>query len=192
MSVPVFSTPVALRLESVLPGRTRTCVFVGLDSVSAPVSHCSTEAIRSVTHLVLALANEDWHLKFEPKGADRTSPARLPPARFSWSAVLLPQAPALASACVHRPCAHPATGGTRKRSVPGRVHSVSKSCGSRCAAARCGANPLLTHGTVESPAKLSLRHYLESARAAASNQSPRRCVQHLSLANGCSHKLSAS
>jgi hypothetical protein len=130
---------------------------------------------------------------FEPKGAGRDcSRPRLPPARFSWSAVLLPQAPALASACVHRPCAHPATGGTRKRSVPGRVHSVSKSCGSRSAPARWGANPFLTHGTVESPAKLSLRHCIESARAAASNQSPGLCVQPLSLANGGSHKFSAS
>ena len=91
---------------------------------------------------------------FEPKGADGTSPARLPPARFSWSAVLLPHAPVLASVCVHQRCAHPATGGTRKCSVPGRVHSVPKSSGSR-EARPPGANPFLTHGTVESPAKCS-------------------------------------
>jgi hypothetical protein len=91
---------------------------------------------------------------FEPKGADGTSPARLLPARFSWSAVLLPHAPVLASVCVHQRCAHPATGGTRKRSVPGRVHSIPKS-GGFPEAPPPGANPFLTHGTVESPAKCS-------------------------------------
>jgi len=55
------------------------------------------------------------------------------------------------------PRAHPATGGTRKLSVPGRVHSHSqelwfrRGCGQHAA-----SNPFLTHGTVESPAKLLL------------------------------------
>jgi len=91
---------------------------------------------------------------FEPKGAGGTSPARLPPARFSWSTVLLPHASVLASVCVHQRCAHPATGGTRKRSVPGRVHSIPKSSGFP-EARPPGANPFLTRGTVESPAKCS-------------------------------------
>ena len=91
---------------------------------------------------------------FEPKGAGGTSPARLPPARFSWSTVLLPHVSVLASVCVHQRCAHPATGGTRKRSVPGRVHSIPKSSGFP-EARPPGANPFLTRGTVESPAKCS-------------------------------------
>jgi len=53
------------------------------------------------------------------------------------------------------PSAHPATSGTRKLSVPGRVHSVSKSCGYQEAFLPPKSNPFLTHGTVESPAKLS-------------------------------------
>jgi hypothetical protein len=54
---------------------------------------------------------------------------------------------------VHQLGAHPATGGTRKRSVPGRVHSIPKSGGSPEASLLPEANPLLTRGTVESPAK---------------------------------------
>jgi hypothetical protein len=81
------------------------------------------------------------------------APALLPPARFSWSTILLPHAPVLASACVHQLGAHPATGGTRKLSVPGRVHSMPKSCGSQKAPLPPGSNPFLTRGTVESPAK---------------------------------------
>ena len=54
---------------------------------------------------------------------------------------------------VHQLCAHPATGGTRKLSVPGRVHSIPKSCGSQEAFLPPGSNPFLTRGTVESPAK---------------------------------------
>jgi hypothetical protein len=53
------------------------------------------------------------------------------------------------------PCAHPASGGTRKPSVPVRVHSVRESFGfadSRCQAP--ASNPFLTRDTVESPAKL--------------------------------------
>src|SRR5438874_1039530 len=45
----------------------------------------------------------------------------LPPARFSWSTVLLPHVRVLTSLCVHRLCAHPAAGGARKPSVPGRL-----------------------------------------------------------------------
>jgi hypothetical protein len=45
--------------------------------------------------------------------------------------------------------------GTRKRSVPVRVHSVPKSFGfTSHACAWPASNPFLTHGTVESPAKL--------------------------------------
>jgi hypothetical protein len=59
----------------------------------------------------------------------------------------------LASACVHQLCAHPATGGTRKLSVPGRVHSIPKSCGSQEPVPVPESNPFLTRDTVESPAK---------------------------------------
>ena len=45
--------------------------------------------------------------------------------------------------------------GTRKRSVPVRVHSVGKNFGfTGRACALPASNPFLTHGTVESPAKL--------------------------------------
>ena len=57
----------------------------------------------------------------------------------------------------------------RKYSVPGRVHSVYNIFGwSRGDAA---SNPLRTHGTVESPAKLSFIAQITTGRAAASNQS---------------------
>ena len=53
--------------------------------------------------------------------------------------------------------------GARKPSVPGRVHSVLESCGSQAAlGALPGSNPFLTHGTVESPAKLFLRRFLKN------------------------------
>jgi len=96
----------------------------------------------------------------------------LPPARFSWSTVLLPHAPVFASAYVHQLCAHPPrVRRTRKLSVPGRVHSISKSCGSQEPSLVPESNPFLTRGTVESPAKYlgaALRKNLR--RAAASNQ----------------------
>src|SRR5581483_7783196 len=47
----------------------------------------------------------------------------------------------------------PPSGGTRKPSVPGRVHSVSKSCGCPESSRFPGSNPFLTRDTVESPAK---------------------------------------
>jgi hypothetical protein len=59
----------------------------------------------------------------------------------------------LASACMHQLGAHPATGGTRKLSVPGRVHSRPKSSGSPKAGLLPESNPFVTRGTVESPAK---------------------------------------
>src|SRR5690242_14399521 len=69
--------------------------------------------------------------------------------------------------CLSPADAHPATGGTRKPSVPGRVHSEPKSCGCRRAAAPADSNPLLTHGTVESPAKC-----LEAALLIMHRESP--------------------
>jgi hypothetical protein len=55
------------------------------------------------------------------------------------------------------------TPGSRKPSVPGRVHSVPESCGSQAAlGALPGSNPLLTHGTVESPTKRFLRRFLKN------------------------------
>src|SRR5271166_4923769 len=83
-----------------------------------PFSHPSGSSASLADVLVGPLSTRK-----EPAGLLRSE---LPPARFSWSTVLLPHAPILASACVHPLCAHPATGGSRKRSVPVRVHSVSK------------------------------------------------------------------
>ena len=94
---------------------------------------------------------------FEPKGADRTSPALLPPARFFWSTILLPHALVLASACVHQLCAHPATGGTRKLSVPGRVHSDAKELWFPGSIAASGVQPVCDsrHGRIACKVSLS-------------------------------------
>jgi hypothetical protein len=68
--------------------------------------------------------------------------------------------------------AHPATSGTRKLSVPGRVHSVPKSCGFSEAWWLPEFNPFVTRGTVESPAKCRCAAPSNwSRRADASNQS---------------------
>jgi hypothetical protein len=86
------------------------------------------EAIRSVTHLVLARAPGILFSKSFPD--------------FCFSIRAAP---------------NPDSSGSRKRSVPVRVHSVRKNSGFTgpgCLAP--ASNPLLTHGTVESPAKLSL------------------------------------
>ena len=94
-------------------------------------------------------------LNFEPKGADRTSPARLPPARFSWSPVFYSCRPILGKPQSHWPRAQSRrVPESRKLSVPGRVHSAPKRCGSRAALCAPGSNPLLTHDTFESPVKL--------------------------------------
>ena len=95
-------------------------------------------------------------LNFEPKGAGRDcSRSRLPPARFSWSPVFYSCRPILGKPQSHWPRAQSRrVPGSRKLSVPGRVHSVPKSCGSQAALCAPGSNPLLTHDTVESPAKL--------------------------------------
>lgn len=132
-------------------------------------------AIRSVSHLDLA---REWRMPGQAKCSNRKQrgfgyPSPLPPARFSWSTVLLPHALVLASACGHPRGAHPAQGGTRKPSVPGRVHSMAKSGGSQEAGRPPKSNPWLTRGTVESPAKRLLSCVdKELGRAAASNQSP--------------------
>jgi hypothetical protein len=89
------------------------------------------EAIRSVTHLVLAPIRKSLFIKSFPVfffvflAIDLVRPSR-----FS---------------------------GTRKRSVPVRVHSVYKSFGFVVSCHQVPtSNPFLTHGTVESPAKLLL------------------------------------
>jgi hypothetical protein len=83
---------------------------------------------------------------------------RLLPARF-WSNISLTKRARLDKRVGPHPRgAHPALGGTRKLSVPGRVHSVAESFGFRKAAALpCQSNPFLTRGTVESPAKFPER-----------------------------------
>jgi hypothetical protein len=52
--------------------------------------------------------------------------------------------------------------GSRKRSVPGPVHSIPESCGSQAAVGLPGSNPLLTQGTVESPEKRCFRRWLNN------------------------------
>ena len=127
-----------------------------------------SEAIRSVTHLVLAPDREDF-LSFLYKlprlclGLSCDQPVR--PSRFC---------------------------GTRKRSVPVRVHSVSKSSGFADASSKPPAsNPLLTHGTVESPAKHFLKQFHCPLKEECGRlQSVLRALrQPLSLAGGRAPKL---
>src|SRR4051794_38001751 len=112
--------------------------------------------IRSVSHLDLARVGamtRRLHKLSNRKERTGRLLLELPPARFCWSTLPLPRALALASACVHPRCAHPTSGGTRKLSVPGRVHSVPESCGSQAALRLPRSNPFVTRDTVESPAK---------------------------------------
>jgi len=70
---------------------TRACVFVFLNRTFVGCAHRDdpfSQPSGSSAFWADVLAESN----FEPKGADRTSPALLPPARFSWSTVLLPHA----------------------------------------------------------------------------------------------------
>ncbi len=78
-------------------------------------------------------------------------PALAPFGSVSWPTVLLPRAPIAPSACAHQFCAHPACGGTRKLSAPGRVHSVPKDL--LFVSSQLTADPFSNRGTVESPLK---------------------------------------
>lgn len=131
----------------------------------------------------------------EPKGADWTSPAQLPPARFCWSTVVLSRVLALASARAHPPSAHPAFGGTRKPSVPGRVHSVPKSYGSQ-ATSLLAVQPVSDsrHGRIACKVFLSctVAKFQLVRRAAASNQSQGLSAPTPSLAGGCSPNSTSS
>jgi len=101
------------------------------------------EAIRSVTHPVLALRRATLRTERNP----RVAPAGFPPARFLGQPLLMP----VARQCQVAPrVPTSAMAEARKYSVPARVHSVHKNSGwSRGNAA---SNPSRTHGTVESPA----------------------------------------
>ena len=104
------------------------------------------------------------HPPLNRKGGPAATPLRL----VSCAPSAYPLRPGSASAsediffrcmiCFHLPAWCPSGFcGTRKRSVPGRVHSVGKSfgfAGSCCQAP--ASNPLWTHGTVESPIKYLL------------------------------------
>jgi len=92
----------------------------------------------------------------ERSGPDGSG-SQLPPARFCWATHLYSRSPRLASRGRAGPAPNPGLPGSRKRSVPDRVHSMPKSSGSPKASRLPGSNPLLTHGTVESPAKFFLR-----------------------------------
>jgi len=146
----------------------------------SPLSPCSSEAIRSVTHLVLAPGGRwEQFIQIEPKGTGGTGPWPVPSGPLFCSTVRIPVAsglvksaalasvsftlghdlvsPAayeLAALQLRSPARPTRFCESRKRSVPVRVHSVSKSfgfVGSRHQAP--AANPFVTHGTVESPAK---------------------------------------
>src|SRR5258706_652290 len=84
--------------------------------------------------------------------------------------------------------------GTRKRSVPVRVHSVPKSFGfTSHACAWPASNPFLTHGTVESPAKLLPLQITAKVTECDRLQSVLRAVrQPLSLAGGRAPKFKFS
>jgi hypothetical protein len=121
------------------------------------------QAIRSVTHLDLAPIRCSLFY-FEPKGAGRRfCPGSL--RLVSLGSFLLRPPPDIVKP-LH--CAQLRFAESRKHSVPGRVHSVSKNGGSPLLA----PNPLVTHGTVESPANPAFQSVLNSSRAAGSNQSP--------------------
>ena len=124
------------------------------DSGPFPREPLLKEAIRSVTHLVLALAaRESNSSTIEPKGTGGTRPLPVPPGPLFCSTVRIPVAPGLVKSAppafvsftpVHDWVSPAATssqlwatnparptrfGESRKRSVPVRVHSVSKSFG---------------------------------------------------------------
>jgi hypothetical protein len=105
-------------------------VISSFDSGPFPTEPRLSEAIRSVTHLVLAPDRKFFLLKASRLFFVFLAIDSVRPSRFS---------------------------GTRKYSVPVRVHSVSKRFGfvGSCHQAPA-ANPFLTHGTVESPAKCFL------------------------------------
>jgi len=98
------------------------------------------EAIRSVTHPVLALRRATLRTERNP----RVAPAGFPPARFLGQPLLMP----VARQCQVAPrVPTSAMAEARKYSVPARVHSVHKNSGwSRGNAA---SNPSRTHGTPE-------------------------------------------
>jgi hypothetical protein len=130
------------------------------------------------------------NLNFEPKGGGRDcSGSRLPPARFSWSPLFYTCGPPIGKPQAHWPRAQSRhVPGSRKPSVPDRVHSVPESYGSQTAlCALPGSNPCVTHGTVESPGKLFFAVSKEQ-RAAAANQSCGLVVQHLLLVDSGSQK----
>jgi hypothetical protein len=107
-------------------------VISSFDSRPFPAEPVLKGAIRSVTHLVLAPDRKSLFLKLKS----------FPVFFFVFLAIDLVR-PSRFS-------------GTRKRSVPVRVHSVYKSFGFVVACYQVPtSNPFLTHGTVESPAKLS-------------------------------------
>ena len=132
----------------------------------------ASEVIRSVTHLVLALGGTNALTSIsnrkERDGHPIPDSLRL---GFSWSAFSYSGGFHGASRQCTGSAPNPGFPGSRKLSVPGRVHSAPKSCRFPPASAPSGSNPFLTHGTVESPAKLSLRQSsLKLKRVAAPNQ----------------------
>ena len=127
---------------------------------------------------------------FEPKGADGIAPGPAPSGSVFLGHLLWPHGSILSSLWVHPPCARPATGGPRKLSVPGRVHSKPKSSGSQEAGKPPGSNPFLTRDTVESPAKwLCVAWSKIWARATASNQTKGLLCPTPLLVDGCSQNF---
>ena len=117
------------------------------------------EAIRSVTHLVLAPLGPmpaEPQFRTERSGPDVSCPA--PSGSVFLVTVLLPPAPALASRCATDPAPNPASGGIQKTFSAGPCSFSFQELWFAAAACASASNPFLTHGTVESPSKLSLRH----------------------------------
>ncbi len=134
------------------------------------VRSLAREAIRSVTHLVLACSWSDaFNLNFEPKGAGQTSPTSLR-LGFSWSSFFTRAAPKgqAARALLLRPT--PVFRDPENFQCRAAFIQHQESLVSRQLYRLPRSNPFLTHGTVESPAKYVLCHHLKVRRAAASNQ----------------------
>ena len=164
-----YSLPVTPRLQNVLPGPIRTCVFSRLDSVSARPGHCPTEAIRSVTHLVLALGGHGLPTSNSNRKerAGRLLPGSLR-LGFLGHQSSTPAAPSLASRSGTGLAPNPGIPGSRKLSVPGRVHSEPESCGFRRKGLRL-VQPVVDsrHGRIACKTVLPLS---KEQRAAPSNQ----------------------
>jgi hypothetical protein len=148
------------------------------------------EAIRSVTHLVLARGLSDGaRLLFEPKGEPNAR--SLPPVRFSLGLCFL--CPGVEPVKLLPSAPNPTIAGSGKLSVPGRVHSVLMNFGSLLVIWGRSVQPVMDsrHGRIAFPT-FSPGAVLNGWRTAASNQSSGLSVQPLSRVDGGSRKVHAA